>query len=57
MVIGSDQVVTINTYEELFIRNDDMDSTYNKGVYVAVWRKQLDNTWKISMDTWHAGLE
>lgn len=57
MIVGSDQVVTINTYVELFIEKSNMDTTYNKGVYVAVWSKQSDDTWKISMDTWHAGLD
>lgn len=57
MVIASDQVITINEYEELFIKKEEPDTIFNKGVYIAAWRKQPDDSWKISMDTWHAGLE
>lgn len=57
MIVGTDQVVTINDYEELFIQKEAQDTAYNRGVYVAVWSRQEDNSWKISMDTWHAGLE
>jgi ketosteroid isomerase-like protein len=57
LVSSNDQVVTINPYEELFINESGSDTTFNKGVYIAVWKKQADDTWKISMDTWHSGLE
>lgn len=57
MVTSSGQVVTIGGYEEYFVSNTTNDTTYNKGMYIGVWRKQADDTWKISMETWHAGLE
>lgn len=57
MIVSPDQVVTINDFEELFIQKEAQDTAYNRGVYVAVWSRQPDDTWKISMDTWHAGLE
>lgn len=57
MIISSAQVVTIGDYTEYFINRETEDSTYNKGVYIAVWRQQEDKSWKICMDTWHAGLE
>ena len=57
MIVSPDQVVTINDFEELFIQKEEQDTAYNRGVYVAVWSRQPDDTWKISMDTWHAGLE
>lgn len=57
MVISSGQVVTIGNYTEYFINRETKDSIYNKGVYIGVWRQQEDKTWKICMDTWHAGLE
>ena len=57
MIIGSGQVVTIGNYTEYFINRETKDSTYNKGLYIGVWRQQEDKTWKICMDTWHAGLK
>ncbi|AVR44636.1 hypothetical protein C7S20_04815 [Christiangramia fulva] len=56
MVIGSDQVVTIGKFKELFIEKKSQDTTRNTGVYISSWRKQPDGKWKISMDTFHAGL-
>lgn len=57
IIISRDQVVTIGGYTEYFIERKTNDSTYNRGVYIATWRKQDNGTWKISMDTWHSGLD
>lgn len=57
IILGDNQVVTIGDYTEYFIDRNTKDSTYNRGVYIAAWRKQDDGSWKISMDTWQAGLE
>lgn len=51
MVIGSGQVVTIGGFEEYIVSKITNDTTYIKGMYIGVWRKQPDDTWKISMDT------
>lgn len=56
MIISQDQVVTIGGYVEYFIDRVTNDSTYNRGIYVATWRKQENGDWKICMDTWHPGL-
>ena len=57
MILSDKQVVTIGDFTEYFIDKKTKDSTYNRGVYIAAWRKQNDGSWKISMDTWHAGLD
>ncbi len=57
IIISEKQAITIGDYEEYFINRETKDSIYNRGVYVASWRKQEDGSWKISMDTWHAGLD
>lgn len=56
MIISQDQVVTIGGYVEYFIDRVTNDSSYNRGIYVATWRKQENGDWKICMDTWHPGL-
>ena len=56
IILSEKQAITIGDYEEYFINRETKDSTYNRGVYVASWRKQEDGSWKISVDTWHAGL-
>ncbi|MFX0558585.1 hypothetical protein ACOCEA_17415 [Maribacter sp. CXY002] len=57
IIISKKQAITIGDYEEYFINRETKDSIYNRGVYVASWREQEDGSWKISMDTWHAGLD
>ena len=57
MIISQNQVVTIGGYVEYFIDRTTQDSSYNRGVYVATWRKNDNGDWKICMDTWHSGLD
>jgi len=57
LVIGTGQVVTINSYDEMFINNESSDTIFVEGIYIATWRRQNDANWKISMDTWHAKQE
>lgn len=57
IIISPKQAITIGDYEEYFINRETKDSIYNRGVYIASWRIQKDGSWKISMDTWHAGLD
>ncbi len=57
LVISENQVITIGEYEEYFIDRETKDSIYNRGVYIAAWNEQEDGSWKICMDTWHAGLD
>jgi ketosteroid isomerase-like protein len=57
IIISGKQAMTIGDYQEFFINRETSDSIYNRGVYIASWRKQEDGSWKISMDTWHSGLD
>mgnify|MGYP001824883965 FL=1 len=57
MIISQKQVITIGGYVEYFIDRTTKDSSYNRGVYVATWRKNDNGDWKICMDTWHSGLD
>lgn len=57
IILSKKQAITIGDYEEYFINRETKDSTYNRGVYVASCREQEDGSWKISMDTWHSGLD
>lgn len=57
IIPGQGQVVVIGGYEEYFVNHNTSDTTYSKGVIIEAWRKQKDDTWKISVETWHAGLE
>lgn len=54
IIVSPEQVVTIGKYEEYFVNRKTNDSTFNKGTYIGVWKKQTDGTWKIVMDTWHS---
>jgi ketosteroid isomerase-like protein len=57
MIISEKQVITVGGYVEYFIDRATKDSSYNRGVYVATWRKNDNGDWKICMDTWHSGLD
>ena len=57
IILSPKQAITIGDYEEYFINRETKDSIYNRGVYIASWNMQEDGSWKISMDTWHAGLD
>lgn len=48
-----DQAVTFNTYDEIFINKQTQDTTFVKGTWVAIWKRQQNGSWKICMSTWH----
>jgi hypothetical protein len=50
---GLDQCMTYNTYEEYFIHKETGDTSLVIGTWVALWRKQPDDSWKLRMTTWH----
>jgi len=53
VLVGKDQTVTFNTYEEWYIKLDAPDTSVTKATWIAVWKKQPDGSWKIVMTTWH----
>lgn len=50
---SKEQTVTFNTYKEIFISKETLDTTFVEGTWIAVWKKQDDGSWKIRMSTWH----
>ena len=53
ILVGKDQTVTFNTYEELFIDRETRDTTFADGTWIGIWQKQEDESWKLRMTTWH----
>lgn len=53
ILASQDQVVTFNTYDELFIKKDTRDTTRIHGTWIGIWKKQADGSWKLRMTTWH----
>ena len=53
VLVGQDQVVTFNTYDELFINKETRDTTKVNGTWIGIWKKQEDGSWKLRMTTWH----
>ncbi len=53
-IMGSDNIVTYNTYNELYIARDNSDTTHIKGTWIAVWNKQPNGDWKVRMATWQS---
>jgi len=50
---SNEQTVTFNTYKEIFVNKETLDTTLVEGTWIAVWKKQNDGNWKIRMSTWH----
>lgn len=46
-----DQSVTYSTFKDTSISKETGDTTKTEGTWVAVWRKQADDLWKISLST------
>ena len=53
VLVGQDQVVTFNNYDEMFIEKKTRDTTRIQGTWIGVWKKQEDDSWKLRMTTWH----
>lgn len=53
-IISPEQVVSFNTFDEIFIEPESGDTTRYTGTWVAVWQKQDNGDWKIRMTTWHS---
>ena len=50
---SQDQAVTFNTYEEIFVNKESNDTTLVEGTWIAIWKRQADESWKVRMSTWH----
>lgn len=53
ILMGHDQVVTYNTYDEIFIEKETADTTRANGTWIGIWKLQDDGSWKLRMTTWH----
>lgn len=53
ILMGQDQVVTYNTYDEIFISKETSDTTRANGTWIGIWKLQDDGFWKLRMTTWH----
>lgn len=56
-VISREQVVSFNTFDEIFVESETEDTTRYTGTWIAVWQKQQEGDWKIQMTTWHSETE
>lgn len=50
---SKEQAVTYNTYKEIFVNKQTLDTTLIEGTWIGVWKKQDDGSWKVRMSTWH----
>ena len=53
VIASKDQVVSIFPYEQIFIHKENQDTIINRGTLTYAWKKQQDNRWKISFETYH----
>lgn len=53
VIVGTEQVVSYNTFDEIFINPETRDTSRAIGTWIAVWQKRANGDWKIQMTTWH----
>ena len=53
IIASGDQALHYNTFDEIFIKKATNDTIINIGSWVALWKKQSDNSWKIEFETYH----
>ena len=47
------QALGFSTYDEIFINKATNDTFREMGTWIALWKKQIDNSWKIEFETSH----
>jgi len=53
VIASENQALHFNTASEMFINNATNDTTKNgEGTWIALWKKQNDNSWKIVWETY-----
>lgn len=57
VIASVDQAVTYSTFKDTTISKKTGDTVRADGTWVAVWRKQSDDTWKIALSTYTESIK
>lgn len=51
IIPSEDMAISYNTFNEIFINKESLDTIKNVGTYIISWKKQPDDSWKIVFET------
>jgi|GEM_PF-1641524 len=51
IIPSEDMAISYNTFNEIFINKESLDTIKNVGTYIINWKRQADDSWKIVFET------
>ncbi|SHK01233.1 YybH family protein [Pseudozobellia thermophila] len=51
IIPSEDMAISYNTFNEIFINKESLDTIKNTGTYIVNWKRQPDDSWKIVFET------
>ena len=51
IIPSEDMAISYNTFNEIFINKESLDTIKNVGTYIINWKRQVDDSWKIVFET------
>jgi hypothetical protein len=53
IIPSEDMAISYNSFNEIFINKETLDTIKNSGTYLVNWKRQSDNSWKIVFEAVH----
>jgi hypothetical protein len=53
IIPSEDMAISYNSFNEIFINKETLDTIKNSGIYLVNWKRQSDNSWKIVFEAVH----
>ena len=51
IIPSQDMAISYNSFNEIFINKESLDTIKNVGTYIVNWKRQPDDSWKIVFET------
>ena len=51
IIPSEDMAISYNSFNEIFINKENLDTIKNVGTYIINWKRQPDDSWKIVFET------
>lgn len=51
IIPSENMAISYNTFNEIFINKESLDTIKNVGTYIVNWKRQTDDSWKIVFET------
>ncbi|NVJ87249.1 MAG: hypothetical protein HWE09_06265 [Cyclobacteriaceae bacterium] len=53
IIPSADMAISYNSFNEIFINKETLDTIKNSGIYLVNWKRQSDDSWKIVFEAVH----